>query len=115
MTRIASIFFLTALGFAAPAGAQSTTNADIAVRQGSQASGLASGSAAHALAASGQASLGVSAVPLRASQGVAASGGVASGAAAQASANAANAPAGGPLPVTDQTITVIPPDQALKR
>ncbi len=115
MTRIGPVCFLTALAFALPARAQGTSNADIAVRQGVQASGLASGSAAHSLAASGQASLAVSAVPLRASQGVAASGGAASGAAAQASVNAASAPAGGPLPVTDQTITVIPPDQALKR
>lgn len=98
------------LWLAAAAAAQ--TNADVAVKQGVQASGLASGSAAHALAASGQAALGVSAVPLKASQGVAATAGAASGAAADASARAA---ASGPLPVTDQTISVIPPDQALKR
>jgi hypothetical protein len=94
---------------------QANVNADIAVRQASQASVMASASAAHALLASGQASFAVSAVPLRASQGMALSGAVVSGAAARASINAANAPGWGPLPVTDQTVTVMPPDAALKR
>ncbi len=99
---------------AGPAMAQPAANAGIAAQQGSQASALASGSAAHALAASGQVTLGASSVPLKASQGVAASAGAASGAAANASAQAASARPGAPLPVTDQTITIISPDQALK-
>lgn len=105
---------ILALGLAAPALAQPANNAGIAVQQGAQASGLASGSAAHALAASGQVTLGASSVPLKASQGVAASGAAASGAAANASAQAASARPGAPLPVTDQTVTIVPPDQALK-
>ena len=88
--------------------AGSTSNASVAVKQSVQASGLASSGAAHALAASGQAALAVSSVPL------AVSGAVLSGA-AKASMNAASAPAGTALPLTDQTITVIPPNQALKK
>lgn len=108
----AALFFTAATASAALA--QPANNAAIAVQQGTQASGMASGSAAHSLAASGQVTLGASSVPLKASQGVAASAGAASGSAANASAQAASARPGAPLPVTDQTVTVIPPDQALK-
>jgi hypothetical protein len=99
--------------FAGTGCAGSTSNASVAVQQSVQASGLASSSAAHALAASGQAALAVSSVPLAIGGVVLSGAGAASMGAAKASMNIASAPAA--LPVTDQTITVIPPSQALQK
>ena len=113
--RIGAMLLAAGLGLGLAGCEQASMNAAIAARQASQASVMASGSAAHALVASGQTSFAVSAVPLRASQGMALSGAAVSGAAAQASINAANAPAWGPLPVTEETVTVMSPDRALKR
>lgn len=93
--------------------AVAATDVDEALRQSGRASVAASASAGHALVASGRTTLGVSAVPFLASQGVAGVSGAASGAAARASTEAAWGR--GPLPVTDETIVVLPPDQALKR
>lgn len=101
--------------FASAGCAASNSNASIAVTQSSQASILASASVAHALAASGQAALAVSSVPFAIGGVVLGGAGGASGRAAKASINAASAPATTALPVTDQTITVIPPNQALKK
>lgn len=68
------------------------------------------------IAASGQAVLGVAAVPLMSVGVVGGAIGAGSTAAGQAAASAA---AGGigrePLPITDQTITVTSPAEALKR
>ena len=67
----------------------------------------ASASVIHAIAASGQVTFAVSAIPLAVS-------GAVSGRMAQDSINAANAPIGTPLPITDEIITITPPDVALK-
>jgi hypothetical protein len=85
-----------------------------ALRESAQASGHASASAAHSIAASGRATLGLSAVPLSIGGAVLGSAGSASAAAARDSMRAANAPIGTPLEITEETITIIPPDIALK-
>lgn len=86
-----------------------------AVRQGSAASSNFSaasansiGSVAHGIAASGQVTSAVLAVPL-------ASGAAVLGTAANVSANAASsqAPIGTPLKVTDETVTIMSPSEAL--
>ena len=79
-----------------------------------QASVHASASAAHAIAASGQTVLAVSAVPLSIGGAVLTSAGQSSTAMGNASMQAANAPIGTPLPITDEAITVVRPDIALR-
>lgn len=70
----------------------------------------ASTSFAHALAASGQATLAVSAIPFA----IGGSVGAVSGRIANDSMRAANAPIGAPLTVTDEVLTIAPPNEALK-
>ena len=82
-----------------------------ALRESAQASGHASASAAHSIAASDRATLGLSAVPLSIGGVVLGSAG---SAAARGSMRAANAPIGTPLEITEETITIIPPDIKLK-
>ncbi len=79
-----------------------------------QASAHASASAAHAIAASGQATLGVSAIPLAIGGMVSGTAGALSSQAAHGSAQAATTPVGAPLDISNETITIMPPDQALK-
>ncbi|MEY5098826.1 MAG: hypothetical protein RJA36_1545 [Pseudomonadota bacterium] len=79
-----------------------------------QASAHASASAAHAIAASGQTVLGVSAIPLSIGGAALTSAGQASTAMSNASMQAASAPIGTPLPITDESITIIRPDIALR-
>jgi hypothetical protein len=95
--------------------AQDDTHATAAVKEAFQASGHASASAAHAIAATGQVTSGVVAVPFSAGGAALGSAGAASTAAARDSMNAATAPIGTPLPVTDEAIVVVPPDVALKK
>ena len=89
-------------------------NAAQAVDNGVKGSGHASASAAHSIAASGQLTSGMLAVPLLASGAVAGSAGGASANAGAASLSAANMPIGTPLVVSDEAITVMPPNQALR-
>lgn len=100
--------------------AQSTFSED-AARHSAQAGSHALASAGHSVAASGRATLAVSAVPLAIGGAVLVLGSVAavgsvgaSAASARGSAQAANAPIGTPLQITDETITVIAPNVALK-
>ena len=82
----------------------------------SQASGHASASVGHAIQASGQTTSAVSAVPLAISGGALTSGGAVSMGAAHGSAHAATSqPGKAPLEVTDETITVMPPNEALMK
>lgn len=81
----------------------------------------ASGASTHAskaltmgIAASGQATLGVLAVPLLSAGAVGQVVGGASTAAGQGSATAAGLPMSGPLPITDEAITITSPADALK-
>lgn len=91
------------------------THSGRAVQASGQAASNIGTSAAHGVAASGQAASGIAAVPLSAAGVVSGVAGAASMDAAGASANAASAPLGTtPLPVTNETITVIPPNEALK-
>jgi hypothetical protein len=90
------------------------THAGRAVNEAAQTSGHASASAAHSIAASGQVTSAVSAVPLSVGGVVLSAGGAVSAAAARDSARAATAPIGTPLKVTDEAISVVPPNEALK-
>ena len=84
------------------------------LRESAQASGHASANAGHSIAASGRTTLGLSALPLGIGSAVLGSAGSASAAAARDSMRAANAPIGTPLEITEETITIIPPDIKLK-
>lgn len=95
--------FTCGQGFAAD-----NTHAAQAVKDGVTASGKASTSAAHSIVASGQVTSAVAAVPLSV-------GGAVSTGAARSSMKAATAPIGTPLEVTDESITTMPPNEALKR
>lgn len=81
-----------------------------AIRNASGASLNASASVAHAIAASGQATLAVSAIPFA----IGGSVGAVSGQIAKDSMKAANTPIGAPLAVTDEVLTIAPPNEALK-
>ena len=94
--------------------ADDNTHAGRAVSDAVQASGYASASAAHSIAASAQLTSAVSAVPLAVGGAVLGSAGAVSAGAARDSMRAATAPIGTPLEITDEVISVIPPDQALK-
>jgi len=81
----------------------------------SQASAQVSASVAQALVASGQVTSAALAVPLFVSGAVFGSAATASTAAARDLMRAASAPPiGTPLPITDETITVVPPNEALR-
>jgi hypothetical protein len=111
--RIASLTLLLSVPMG-QAMAQNDTHAGQAVSNAVQASGHASASAAHSIAASGQVTSAVSAVPLSIGGAVLGSAGAVSAAAARDSMRAATAPIGTPLQVTDEVITVVPPNEALK-
>lgn len=81
-----------------------------AIQQSGQASLHASASVAHAIAASGRATFAVSAIPFA----IGGSVGAVSGRIAHDSMRAANAPIGTPLEITDEILTVTPPNEALK-
>lgn len=106
-------FPVLALAALLSTGSAMAANADQAVKEGVAASGHASGSAAHAIAASGQVTSAAIAVPMVVSGGVAVSAGVGS---ARAGADSARAATGAPLPIGDESATVMPPpDEALKK
>jgi hypothetical protein len=94
--------------------ADDNTHAGRAVNEAVQSSGHASASAAHSIAASGQVTSAVSAVPLSIGGAALGSAGAVSAAAARDSMRAATAPIGTPLEITDEAITVIPPNEALR-
>ncbi len=101
--------------WAAQAQANPAENAQQAVKAGGRASANASASAAHSLVATGQLVSGLVAVPMLAS-GTAVVG--VGGSAVQAGASlmdAASRPIGAPLPITDETLSIVAPDQALRR
>ncbi len=85
-----------------------------AVSESAQASGHASASAAFGIVASGQATSAALAVPLSVGGAVLGSAGAMSTAAAQEAMRAASAPIGTPLVVTEEVITIVPPNEALK-
>lgn len=97
-----------------PVFAGDNTHAGQAVQESVQASGNASASAAHSIVASGQVTSAASAVPLSIGGAVLGSTGAVSAGAAHDSMKAATAPIGTPLEVTDESITTMPPNEALK-
>jgi hypothetical protein len=106
-----TVFF--ALMAAANSFAQDS-HAGQAAKSGVAASGNASASAAHSVAASGQVTSAMSAMPLLSGGAVLGSVGAVSAAAGHDSMKAATAPIGTPLQITDEAITVMPPNEALK-
>jgi hypothetical protein len=86
-----------------------------AVKTGGQASSNAAASAGHSLLATGQLESGVVATPLLASGAIAVGVGGAAVQAGSSLMNAATHPIGTPLPVTEETISVIPPNRALQQ
>lgn len=116
MNRI--FYLMCALGMSlagmGDALADDDTHAGRAIFESIQASGNLSRGALHSIAASGQVVFAVSAVPLAVSGGVFGAAGDISAAAARDSMRAATAPIGTPLEITDQAITVMPPNEALK-
>ncbi|MCK9200145.1 MAG: hypothetical protein M0P59_12225 [Gallionella sp.] len=75
----------------------------------------ASASAGHSVAASGQVTSAASAIPLSVGGAALSVGGAVSMGAAHDSVRAAASPIGKPLAITDEIITVTPPNEALKR
>lgn len=99
----------TACSITFAASGDSVQNATGASKHASQAVTMG-------LAASGQTTLGIAAVPLLSVGAVAGAIGIASTAAGKGSAAAAvGAPNREPLPITDETISVTSPAEALKR
>lgn len=107
--KIALLAYLTSasIALAATHSGQASGNA---VQSGSHASA----SAGHSIAASGQVTSAASAIPLAIGGAVSGAAGVVSSQAARGSANAATAPIGTPLDITDEAITIMPPNEALK-
>jgi hypothetical protein len=111
LISLQAFFVASAIGSAV---ADDNTHAGRAVNEAVKSSGHASASAAHSIAASGQVTSAVSAVPLSIGGVALGSAGAVSAGAARDSMRAATAPIGTPLEITDEAITVIPPNEALK-
>lgn len=107
---------LSAIMLAATAGgaAAQGTQAGGPVKEGVQASGKAGGSAAHSISASGKATSAILAVPLSVGGMALGSAAAMTTDAARDSARTATVPIGTPLEITDEAITVVPPNEALK-
>ncbi|MEO5345425.1 MAG: hypothetical protein H7834_03485 [Magnetococcus sp. YQC-9] len=100
---------------AAPiAQAGEETHSGQAVRDSAKASGFASRGSAQGIIASGQATSAMTAVPLAVGGSVLGAAGAASTQLANDSAAAASAPVGAPLPIVEETITILPPNEALR-
>ena len=95
--------------------ALTNVNAADSAKNASAASVHASKGIALGIAASGQATLGVIAVPLLSAGAVSGGVGGASTAAGNSSAEASGIATTGPLPITNETITVTSPAEALKQ
>jgi hypothetical protein len=91
------------------------THSGQAIQNSGQASANGSASAAHSIAASGQITSAASAIPLSIGGAVLGSAGAVSAGAARDSMRAATAPIGKPLEITDEAITTMPPNEALKK
>jgi hypothetical protein len=105
------IFMFATIGSAI---AENETHPGRAARESMQASGHASASAGHSIAASGQVTSAALAVPLSVGGAVLGSAGAVSTNAASDLMKTATAPIGTPLKITNEAITSIPPNEALK-
>ena len=92
----------------------SNANAGGSLDTANAASGHASAAVTMGVTAVGQATIGVLAVPMLSVGASGSAAGPSSTKIGQASAAAAGSPANGPLPLTDKTITVTSPAEALK-
>lgn len=88
-------------------------NAADSAQNASAASAHASKAVALGITASGQATLGVMAVPMLSAGAV--SGGLGGASTAAGKSSAAGMTTSGPLPITDETITATSPTEALKQ
>lgn len=88
---------------------------DNASGNAAQSGSHASASLGHSIAASGQVTSAASAIPLSVGGAALSVGGAVSIGAANDSAKAAASPVGKPLVITDEVITVMPPNEALKK
>jgi hypothetical protein len=104
-------FFLLFAGLAS----FTSTNAADSTQNASAASTHASKAISLGMATSGQATLGIMAVPMLSAGAVSGGVGGASAAAGKSSAAAAGSSSNGPLPITDETITITSPAEALKQ
>ena len=114
LARISLVAFIVA-AMTGSAFADDNTHAGRAVTEALQSSGHASTSVAHAIAASGQVTSAVMAVPFSVGGAVFGLVGAVSAGAAHDLMRAATAPIGTPLAVTDEVISVILPNEALRR
>ncbi|HET7832305.1 MAG TPA: hypothetical protein VFK88_05010 [Gallionella sp.] len=113
---LSAIALSVCVATASSANAADDTHAERAASNAAQASGHASASAGHSIAASGQVTSAASAAPLSIGGSALVSGGAVSMGAAHGSAHAATSkPNGAPLEITDEAITVMPPNEALKK
>jgi len=109
------LFIILATLLASSAFAAGPTHSGQASGNAAQSGSHASASAGHSIAASGQVTSAASAIPLAIGGVVSGAAGAVSGQAAHNSAQAATAPIGTPLDITDETITIMPPNEALKK
>ncbi len=113
--KTTSILLCTLGMYAASAIANPAEQLEHAVKAGGRASGNVAASAGHSLVATGQLASGVVATPLLASGAIAVGVGSAAVQAGGSLMNAATSPIGTPLPVTDETVSIIPPNKALQQ
>lgn len=116
MHPINKYFFFATLSvlYTSSFAAGNDTHAGQALTLSGKASAATSGSAAHSIAASGQVTIGASAIPLSIGGMALGSTGAISAGAAKNSMKAATAPIGTPLEISDEAITAMPPNEALK-
>ncbi|MBF0214679.1 MAG: hypothetical protein HQM00_14145 [Magnetococcales bacterium] len=101
--------------FSGMAWAGEESHSGQALQDAGQASGFASRALMHGIVSAGQATSAVTAVPLSVGGLVSGAAGAASATIAADSQQAASAPVdAAPLPVTEEVITILAPDEALK-
>lgn len=115
MKSIHHVAIILTVLLASRAFATEPTHSGQASANAAQSGSHASASIGHSIAASGQVTSAASAIPLAIGGVVSGAAGAVSGQAAHNSARAATAPIGIPLDITDETITVMPPNEALKK
>ena len=115
MRHFSKAMCLLAVGLmAGQAGANPAEHVQQAGHAAVGASGQSTASVGHSLAATGKLASGMVATPVLASGVLAVGAGSAAVHSGAASAQAATQPIGQPLPLTRETVSVLPPNQALQ-
>lgn len=114
-SKLASIMVPTLSLWASTTLANPADHAERAAQASGRASANTSASVGHSLAATGQLTSGVIATPMLASGTLAVSAGSAAVQAGGSLMDAASRPIGKPLPVADETISILPPNKALQK